>query len=198
MATLTNAQVYALARAAGLTHEQAITATAITNPESSRITDRVGDKGLTTAIWGPSIGLWQIRSLKAQTGTGKSRDANQLKDPAFNARAMFEISEHGTNWTPWTTYNDGVYLKYVPEVRAAVGNGSGVATPGQAATVGTTSPAGVSVTTGKSPFDLNLSLGPLSGPLEGVLNAVGPMVLGSLVLFGGVALVVVGMYKASQ
>lgn len=198
MATLTNAQVYALARATGLTHEQAITATAITNPESSRITDRVGDMGLTDAKWGPSIGLWQIRSLKVDTGTGRDRDATRLKDPVFNARAMFQESQHGTNWSPWTAYNDGEYMKYLPTVRAEVGNGSGVATPGQASVVGTTTPAAVSVTTGKSPFDLHLNLGPLGKPLEGLLNAAGPIVLGGLILVGGVALVVAGMYGASQ
>ena len=125
MAKLSIAKVHQLARGAGLTHEQAVMATAIAMGESGLNPGAVGDTSLTDATWGPSIGLWQIRSLKSQTGTGKERDATQLKRPAFNAASMRAISSGGTNWTPWTIYNNGTYKSHLSAVRAAVGAGSG-------------------------------------------------------------------------
>lgn len=77
-------------------------ATAIATAESGRDPGKVGDLSLQTAKWGPSIGLWQIRSLKAEQGKGTTRDADRLKDPMANARAMVEISKSGADWGPWS------------------------------------------------------------------------------------------------
>ena len=118
-------QVYQLARNAGLGHEAAITATAIAMGESGLNPGAVGDTTLTDATWGPSIGLWQIRSVKAETGTGKSRDASRLKSPEFNARSMVAISGGGRTWGPWTVYTNGTYKSFIGRVRAEVGAGSG-------------------------------------------------------------------------
>lgn len=97
-------QIYILARAAGFTWSAAQTAVAICLAESGGDPNQIGDTHLTTAKWGPSVGLMQIRSLKAETGTGKSRDANRLKDPLFNMKAAYTESAAGVNWTPWSTY----------------------------------------------------------------------------------------------
>lgn len=118
-------QVYQLARNAGLGHEAAITATAIAVGESALNPSAVGDTTLTDATWGPSIGLWQIRSLKAETGTGKTRDASRLKSPEFNARSMAAISNGGSNWGPWSVYTNGTYKSHLGRVRSQVGGGSG-------------------------------------------------------------------------
>lgn len=82
----------------------AATALAIARPESRLNTDEVGDEHLTDETWGPSIGLWQIRSLHAHTGTGRVRDRRRLFDPEFNARSMAVISEGGSNWQPWSVW----------------------------------------------------------------------------------------------
>lgn len=119
MATLTPAQVYALAREAGLDAPKAVVATAIAMAESGLRTDAVGDVGLQDARWGPSIGLWQVRSAKAETGQGTSRDATRLTDPRFNARAMVEISGAGGNWRPWSVYKSGSYRTNLAKVTAA-------------------------------------------------------------------------------
>jgi hypothetical protein len=71
---------------------------------------------LQDAKWGPSIGLWQIRSLKAESGTGSPRDATRLKDPRFNAQAMRAISGGGDSFTPWTTYKNGDYKKQIGKI----------------------------------------------------------------------------------
>lgn len=106
-----------------LDHEAAIIATAIAWAESDLDPEAVGDQNLQDSVWGPSIGLFQIRSLRAHTGTGKERDANRLRDPEFNTRAMAIISKSGTDWTPWSVYKNGRYRQYLDPVRAAVGKG---------------------------------------------------------------------------
>lgn len=97
-----------------------ITAVAIAMGESLGNTDAVGDVSLQDGKWGPSIGLWQIRSLKAESGKGTERDATRLKDPANNARAMYSISSGGKNWQPWTVYNAKIYLIHMPVATAGV------------------------------------------------------------------------------
>lgn len=118
---MTPAEVHALAVAAGLDSDSAVIATAIAWAESGLNPSAVGDVDLQDSKWGPSFGLWQIRSLKAHLGTGKERDSNGLKQPAFNAASMASISADGTNWTPWSVFKNGRYLEHLDAVRAAVG-----------------------------------------------------------------------------
>lgn len=113
MTQLTGAQVYELAKKAGLSPTLAGVATAIAKGESGWRTDAVGDVGIQDSKWGPSVGLWQIRSLKAEYGTGGTRDASRLTDPAFNAASMATVSGLGANFKPWTVYTSGAYKKYL-------------------------------------------------------------------------------------
>lgn len=123
-------EVYRLARRQRLSHSEAVIATAIAVGESGLNPNAVGDTSLTTAVWGPSIGLWQVRSLKAEAGTGHSRDATRLKNPAFNARSMALISNFGTNWSPWSVFTSGAYRKHIDAVEAAVKAGGGAGAAG--------------------------------------------------------------------
>lgn len=120
MADLTPQAVYDLAVARGATHDQAVTATAIAMAESNLNPDAEGDTTLEDAEWGPSLGLWQIRSLKAESGTGGVRDASQLTDPAHNADSAKAISDGWVNFTPWSTYTSGAYRPHLEAVTAAV------------------------------------------------------------------------------
>lgn len=201
---LTYAQVYALARGAGLDQRKAITATAIAGAETNGPSvgvpldpAKLGDTDRTTAKWGPSVGLWQIRTLKAETGTGRSRDINILKDPVQNARSMFDISSGGRDWSPWTTYNGENYRKHLPYATAAAGGSTTTTAPTPSPTYPVNS-GRVTVADGNSPFDVDVNLGPLSGPMEGLIKAAGPIMLGALIVSGGVALVVVGLWKAAK
>ena len=101
-----------LALEAGLPrdHKTLQTAVAIALAESEGRVNAEGDGALQDATWGPSIGLWQIRSLKAESGKGTPRDATKLKDPLFNARSMVAISGGGKNWKPWSVYTTGQHL----------------------------------------------------------------------------------------
>lgn len=112
---LSQTQVYVLARGAGLTPVAAVTATAVAQAESGLRSDAIGDTALEDGTWGPSVGLWQIRSQKAQYGTGQPRDASRLADPAFNAWAMAQISGAGKSFKPWTTYTKGAYKQYMSQ-----------------------------------------------------------------------------------
>jgi Lysozyme like domain len=58
---------------------------------------------------GHSIGLWQI-NLRAHP----EFNAVSLFDPDYNARAAFAVSRGGTNWTPWSTFNQGLYKPFMP------------------------------------------------------------------------------------
>lgn len=116
MATLSPKQLYNLARDAGLSPGASLVAAAVALGESGGRTDAVGDAGIQTDKWGPSVGLWQIRSLKADYGTGRARDASRLTDPAFNAKSMAEISGTGQTFQPWSVYTSGKYKQYIDAV----------------------------------------------------------------------------------
>ncbi|MFT3871030.1 MAG: hypothetical protein QM714_12515 [Nocardioides sp.] len=125
MAKLSYAQVYGLARGAGLGRDAAITATAVAFAESGGNSAAVGDVNLQDATWGPSIGLWQIRSMKDDRGTGNVRDATRLKQPSFNARSMATISSNGRDFGPWSVYKSGAYRAHLAAARKAAGGSSG-------------------------------------------------------------------------
>ena len=98
-------QIGAYAYNAGVRSQSGLQAAiAIALAESSGNPNATGDVALQNATWGPSLGLWQIRSIKAESGKGTVRDATRLKDPAYNAKSMFSISNGGKNWGPWTTW----------------------------------------------------------------------------------------------
>jgi hypothetical protein len=91
---------------------------AIAMAESSGNPDAVGDKDLVNAKWGESIGLFQIRSLRKPSdysGADTLRDKEKLFDPVYNAKAAYEISRQGKNWTAWTTFTSGAYEKYLSQ-----------------------------------------------------------------------------------
>lgn len=77
-------------------------AVAIAMAESGGDPTKLGDLTLQDSEWGPSVGLWQIRSRKAEKGKGSTRDADRLTDPAFNAKSMMSISGGGSNFDPWS------------------------------------------------------------------------------------------------
>lgn len=105
----------------GFQSDALVTALAIARAESGWRTDAVGDVGLVNATWGPSIGLWQVRSLRAHSGTGRERDGTRLTDPRFNARAAYTISRGGRDWSAWTVHRTGAYRQHLEAARRAAG-----------------------------------------------------------------------------
>ena len=120
MAVLSPLSIAILGRDAGLRDVGGLTtAIAIAIAESGGNTDAVGDVALQDGTWGPSYGLWQVRSLKAESGKGTVRDGTMLKNPGFNAKSMMSISGGGKNWQPWTTYKGLRYTAVLPAASAA-------------------------------------------------------------------------------
>jgi hypothetical protein len=154
--TLNMVEVAQLAIGAGLRDPLKLaTAVAVATAESGLNPSKKGDVTLEDATWGPSVGLWQIRSLKAEKGKGTTRDETKLTDPAFNAKAMMDISHGGTDFGPWsvTHVSDPAgYLRYtaakpgaVTASTAALAAGGVTATAGAVTTAvdGATQVAGV-------------------------------------------------------
>jgi hypothetical protein len=79
-------------------------------------TDAVGDLGLVNVDWGPSVGWFQIRSLRDHR-SGNAADlwriAFALRHVDYNASAAFVISKGGTDWTPWSVFKSGNYLQHL-------------------------------------------------------------------------------------
>lgn len=116
----TASQIYAANRAAGFSVANAIVLTAIALAESGGDDTALGDVGLENNTWGASYGLYQVRTLKAQTGTGQTRDISWLAaSDANQAAAAFQISRGGQDFSPWTTYTSGRYQQFLGQAQAA-------------------------------------------------------------------------------
>ena len=118
--TMTPAGIATLALERGCTTSQAPIATAVAMAESGGSPSAQGDITLMTPVWDWSAGLWQIRGLRSERGTGALRDSIANQRAATNSAAMYVISSGCTNWSPWTTYTRGLYLGYLGVARQAV------------------------------------------------------------------------------
>lgn len=118
-------QLASLALRAGCSPSEAPIAAAIASAESGGDPGAQGDISLMDSTWDWSEGLWQIRGLRDERGTGQLRDSMANANPVTNADAMYVISNGCTNWTPWTTYNTGAYLAYLPMMKSAVSSAVG-------------------------------------------------------------------------
>jgi hypothetical protein len=108
--TLTIDQVAALCLSVGLTHDQAVTATAIAMRESGGRTDAHNP-----VPPDDSYGLWQINRL-----AWPRFSPEQLSTASGNAAAMLEVSSHGTNWQPWQIGGNPLARTDPAAARAAV------------------------------------------------------------------------------
>lgn len=117
---MTQAEIQALARAAGFSQQAAPIASAIAIAESSGNPRAFNPKPPDL-----SYGLWQINMIgrlgperRARFGLRSNED---LFDPATNARAAYVISSRGSNFRPWTTYTSGAYKRYLTQGQIAAG-----------------------------------------------------------------------------
>lgn len=137
MPTISAAQIAQYAYAAGFRGDSLTTAVAVALAESHGDTGIHGDVNLQTGTWGPSVGLWQIRSLNPGHGTAAEqalRNAQANADPATNARHAYQISHQGNNFRPWSTYTNGAYRNYLNQARTASSRASSGAAAGGAPT----------------------------------------------------------------
>lgn len=115
-----------LAYNAGFRGDGLVTATAIAGGESSYNPGAVGDVGLQTEKWGPSVGMWQIRTLKNPrdyTGIDARRDINEIggsQNAQNNANVAYLLSKGGTSFRDWSVFTSGAYRNYMDTARSAI------------------------------------------------------------------------------
>lgn len=120
---LTQDEVYDLCRSVGFNHRNAKIASAIAMCESAWAEDgksyanfdAVGDQELANETWGYSYGGFQIRSLRADAGTGRTRDAEKLLIPRFNVRSARTI-KLSQGWKAWSVFKSGAYKAYLQDM----------------------------------------------------------------------------------
>lgn len=111
---LTN--VRTVLRLAGWADDKLDLGQAIVQAESQCYSDAVGDLTLIGTKYGPSIGLFQVRSLRSPQSFGGVdlwRYAWPLLQPIFNAQAALAITKNGTDFSAWSVYTSGSYKQYL-------------------------------------------------------------------------------------
>jgi len=180
VARLTAAQAYGYARQAGFGPAAAVVAVAVGLAESGLVTNARGDLALQSGYWGPSVGLMQIRTVKPQTGTGGDRDISRLDDPLQNMLAAYRISNGGRDWSPWTTYTNQAYRRFLGQARAAAGSSSSSSSTGP---------------------NSSSSTGPVAAQPVGfdagsIASRLGQLALAGVLVAAGAGLVILGAYRA--
>ena len=119
---LTDRAILALLWQAGARGDQLIGLAALVEGESHKRTDAVGDEHLADDTWGPSVGPWQIRTVRADTGKGTVRDIRRVSTPEGNAEAAVALwdqsvarGKHGGQ--PWTAHLLGQDRPHIPYFR---------------------------------------------------------------------------------
>ncbi|AJT69444.1 hypothetical protein T261_7847 [Streptomyces lydicus] len=108
-------ELRALATQVGFAGNDIKIAAAVAMAESAGDPAAVGDEGLADNKWGPSFGLFQIRSLRHPeqfTPPDTFRVAGKLKDPLYNTETAKAIKDaHG--WNQWSTFQNGAYRQHM-------------------------------------------------------------------------------------
>lgn len=116
MATTTGALSFAQLRALAAAALPAASSQALDTAAAIALAESAGRPGAVSSTG--DYGLWQINHrAHPNYDTGRL-----LAEPAYNARAMAEISSGGTNWAPWVTFKTGAYKRFLPA--------AGTTTPG--------------------------------------------------------------------
>ena len=109
--------MYNVALQAGFSDKNAKLAAAIALAESSGNSGAHNDNPNTGDN---SYGLWQINMIgklgparRKQYGLSSNE---QLFDPLTNAKVAYKVSG-GSNFSPWSVYKSGAYLKYLPKAK---------------------------------------------------------------------------------
>lgn len=130
MPKLSDQEIAQLAAGAGFSGPDLETAVAVALAESREgQTDLLGDLGIQTATYGPSVGLWQIRTVNPGYGNAfdqAHRNHQANLDPATNAANAYAIytNPNGRGWREWGAYTDGNYRRYLERARIAAGTES--------------------------------------------------------------------------
>jgi Lysozyme like domain len=177
MSVVSDAQIAQYIRNAGATDQQVPTMVAIALAESGGNTSALGDVGLETSTWGPSVGLWQIRSLNSERGTGGVRDQNANLDPQMNANhAMAILGSQGLS--AWSTYTSQKYRLFLSR---------GTSAASQSPTSGTVQ----TVATAANPFTALLKIFTTLTD-KGMWERIGIVLFGAALIYIGIIMLIKG------
>ena len=112
MSVLSANQIAGYAVKAGVTGQNVVIATAVALAESSGNSDAQSPPNRDGSH---DLGLWQINDKAHAELLG----SHNWRDPADNAAMMFTISNGGTNWRPWSTFNNGKYRAFMAQAASA-------------------------------------------------------------------------------
>lgn len=117
MAAWSTDQLAGLVWRLGLRNRRAVVAVAVCLAESGGNDKATGHNGPTRGCPNGSRdrGLWQINDCY-HPGVSDGCAYN----PTCNGHAMLSISGNGANWRPWSTYNNGRYLRFVRQATQSV------------------------------------------------------------------------------
>ena len=162
MSMLSAREVALLAKSVGVPDSQLIYCVAICFAESSGNTQATGYNGPTQGCPNGSRdrGLWQINDCYHPDVS----DACAY-DSGCNAKAMFAISNRGTNWNPWATWQSGAWLEYRSAAQSAV-NGLTASNSGSAVSSAAYNPVS----------DLKAAIDKGGNPFQAAFNVVGHMI----------------------
>lgn len=127
MAQVTDQQIAQFAADAGFTGPDLEIAIAVAIAESTSDTAAIGDVELQNAAFGPSVGLWQIRSVNPGHGNAfdqAHRNQQENMDPATNAANAYAIQQQ-KGWKEWSTYKDDLHLQHMDRAKSAAGGLTG-------------------------------------------------------------------------
>lgn len=110
---------------AGFRGDALVTAVAVAGAESGYNQGAVGDVGLQSDKWGPSVGMWQVRTLNnpnEYSGLDTQRDVNIVGGDNVQANANFaySLSNGGSNWRQWGAFTNGSYQSQLDGANAVV------------------------------------------------------------------------------
>lgn len=164
--------VAAACAAAGFRGDALVNIVAIGHRESGWDDNVQGDIGLMGNGWGPSVGVFQIRTLTADSGTGSDRDLQALVPGATpgvshsgqgnlprQAAAAWAISGGGADFSAWSTWR-GLPSADLQAAQEAVA-GAGTVTQAQLANLNIPIPGGGG--------GLSIPLGGVAGDIAGTL-----------------------------
>lgn len=195
-------EAYTALRRAGASAADATLLTAIGGAESGWNLNAVGDVALEDHTWGPSFGIWQIRTLIAETGKGTPRDINRLRT-GIDAQAAAALAVKGSQGLrAWSTYTSGAYSGYVGQANNAASRAGASASAPASASPAAYTGAGTQNVGFSIPNPLNLlgnAAGTVGGDVaSGLWAVVSPFVMKAMFAIGGITLVVVGLSVAAK
>lgn len=181
----TLAQLVDFAKGAGFQGDEAKTIAAIAYAESSGNPYAINPNDP-----GGSYGLTQINA--AAHGPTAIRT---LGDPLEAFRQAFRISGGGKNFTPWSTFNNGMYLPYASQLGLAGGSTTG---PGATTVASAAAGAGIPAAGGLSGQSATGQSTTAQSPLSAIFGAVANLFQNAGVLMLGVVLVAIGAWYIAK